>query len=68
MRRKADVLIGQILVKDGVCSRNQVNFAEELKMQGDGRKIGQLLIEMGAVSKRQLSLALAKQRITRKAA
>jgi hypothetical protein len=56
------LLLGQILVSSGYCTLAQVNDARRRQMMGSEGKLGELLIQMGTLSPKQLDRALMVQR------
>ena len=54
-------MIGEILVEMGCATETQVQEALELQMNGDERKIGQILIETEVVKDEDMACALAEQ-------
>lgn len=53
--------IGELLLEAKVISREQLDAALEAKKTKDGRKLGQILIEMGALNETQLTQTLSQQ-------
>jgi type IV pilus assembly protein PilB len=53
--------IGELLLEARVISSEQLDAALAVKAQGDKRKIGQILIEMGSVNETQLTQTLSQQ-------
>jgi len=55
-------LLGKILIEEGFCSEAEIQLAHEEQLKGDDRKLGIILVEMGALNRAQLVYCLAKQR------
>lgn len=57
----ARVRIGEILIKQGLITENQLQEAINAQKQKIGKSIGELLIEMGMIKEEDFSVALAAQ-------
>jgi two-component system, chemotaxis family, sensor kinase CheA len=60
--------VGEILVGDGAIDRNQLDEALSQQKDGDGRKIGEILLEKKAATAREVGRALAGQNKQQKGA
>ena len=56
------MLLGQIVRKEGFCYGMHILEALDRQKQGDGRRIGEILIELGALDRKQLQQALLIQK------
>ena len=58
-------LVGDILIESGACSRTQLyeglRRAAEIVSEGEYRPIGEILVDLGYISREQLDAALAQQ-------
>jgi two-component system chemotaxis sensor kinase CheA len=61
-----DEKLGEILVKKGQATRDQVDAALHLQAGGDPRRLGEILIENGSVERREIAGALGSQSGARK--
>ncbi|HHS49908.1 MAG TPA: hypothetical protein ENN07_02215 [candidate division Zixibacteria bacterium] len=55
-------LLGQILRQAGICTPDKILAALNNQSEGDQRRIGEILIEMGSITQEQLEEALKIQR------
>ena len=53
--------IGEILVKEGYCTKDDIRAALDAQAQGDKRLIGEILLTMKKITIEQLERALAIQ-------
>lgn len=53
--------LGEILVKEGYCTKDDVRAALDAQAQGDRRLIGEILLTMKKITTEQLEKALAIQ-------
>lgn len=58
--RKTDEKIGEILLKEGVISKNQLQEALE-RQNADGGLIGEVMIKLGFVTDRDIAVAVISQ-------
>ncbi len=58
------MLLGQILLREGKCSEGDIMAAMTRQTTGDGRTIGDILVEMGTIRPDDLTIALVKKRKT----
>ena len=58
------MLLGKILIRDGICKVDDIRTAHSEQMRGDNRMIGEILVDLGIIDKRELRTALIKQRKT----
>ena len=56
------MLLGQILLREGKCSKGDINIAHSRQMVGDGKMIGEILVDLGIIEANDLTRALIKQR------
>ena len=56
------MLLGQILVREGLCTRTDIRIAHGRQMIGDDKMLGEILLDLGIISAEDLSKALIKQR------
>ena len=47
-------LIGALLVKSGKITEADLNRAREMQRQGDSRRLGEIMVDIGAISQREL--------------
>jgi tetratricopeptide (TPR) repeat protein len=47
--------LGDVLVKNGVVTREQLGQAMAIQAQGEGKRVGRILVEMGALSEEELT-------------
>ena len=57
----ARVRIGEILIKQGLISENQLQEAINIQKQQKGKRIGEILIEKGMIKAEDFSIALGSQ-------
>ncbi len=57
----ARVKIGEILIKQGLISENQLQEATNIQKQKRGKRIGEIFIEMGMVKEEDFAIALGSQ-------
>lgn len=62
-RQFSDTMLGQILVRRGFATREQLGEALALQATGDRRKLGELLIEAEVMTRPQLALALEEREL-----
>ncbi len=53
--------LGEILVREGFCTREDIIAALDAQAEGDKRRLGEILLEMGKITLEQLERALAIQ-------
>lgn len=53
--------LGGLLVRTGRISTADVERARELQLKGDGRRLGEILVEQGAISERELAREVESQ-------
>ena len=56
------MLLGEILRNEGFCTEKDILAALDTQVKGDSRRIGEILLEKGAISVGQLEKALKIQR------
>lgn len=56
------MLLGQILVREGFCTRRDIKIAHSKQMIGTDKMLGEILLELEIISPEQLTKALIKQR------
>ncbi len=53
--------LGEILVREGFCTWEDVKAALAAQAKGDRRRLGEILLSMGKITEEQLEKALAIQ-------
>jgi len=56
------MLVGAILVREEICSYDDIFQALQMQAAGDKRLLGEILIDMGCITDEQLQYVLAVQR------
>jgi len=55
------MLLGEILIKEGYCTIEDIREALKRQENGDNRRVGEILLDMGAITLEQLENALRMQ-------
>ena len=53
--------LGEILVREGFCTREDVEQALRMQDEGDSRRLGEILLDLKKITLEQLERALAIQ-------
>ncbi|MCD6417156.1 hypothetical protein J7M00_00025 [bacterium] len=53
--------LGEILVREGFCTREDVEQALQMQDEGDSRRLGEILLDLKKITLEQLERALAIQ-------
>ncbi len=56
------MLLGQILVREGFCTRTDIRIAHSRQMIGNDKMLGEILLELEIINPEQLTKALIKQK------
>jgi len=59
--RRLGMLLGEILIKEGYCTIEDIRKALKRQENGDNRRVGEILLDMGAITLEQLENALRLQ-------
>ncbi len=57
-----NMLLGQILLREGKCSESDIMVAHTKQMVGEKKMIGEILVDLGIIESDDLTMALIKQR------
>ena len=58
---KASIPLGELMVEQGVLKREDLEAALEVQKKNPGKRIGQVLVEMGFITERELLKALSEK-------
>ncbi len=58
---KATIPLGELMVEQGILRREDLESALELQKKNPGKRIGQILVEMGCVTERELLKAIGEK-------
>ena len=56
------MLLGHVLLKEGLCTKVDIRIAHNRQMMGDDRMLGEILVDLDIISRTDLTRALVKQR------